>query len=172
MRDEVDIVARHMETAPVDPEAIINELGIRFVTDDLPDGSSGYISKRGPGRYEIGVNIREGQQRRRFTAAHELAHYLLHRDLLDERQHLDRLFDEGTNDPSMPLSPRHEVQANKLAAQILMPGAIVRQLHNEGLTTSEIARRLNVSTAAMRIRLKTLGFEERSVADRYFETMD
>ena len=70
----------------------------------------------------IAVNSKDGPQRRRFTAAHELGHFVLHRDLLKEHRHLDRLFDEAARrNPSKPLVYSHELQANQFAARLLMP---------------------------------------------------
>nr|WP_281414910.1 ImmA/IrrE family metallo-endopeptidase [Aurantimonas sp. DM33-3] len=145
-----------MSRPPVNPESILTALGVRFSTAEMPEGASGDIRRRRSGEYEVRVNAREGLQRRRFTAAHELAHYLLHRDLIDEHGHLDRLYEVRASNPSEPLSPEHEVQANKLAAQILMPATQVKRYYGmEGL--NELAARFQVSPAAMRIRLKALG---------------
>tara|TARA_R110002072_G_C7539176_1_gene498086 strand:- start:258 stop:476 length:219 start_codon:yes stop_codon:yes gene_type:complete len=53
----------------------------------------------------ITVNSNEGPQRRRFTAAHELGHYIIHRDMIDGKRHLDRLYSEGgIANPYVPLS--------------------------------------------------------------------
>lgn len=152
---EIEVVKRHMSNPPVDPERILRELDVRVSTADLPDEASGNIRRLADGRYAVNLNANESGQRRRFTAAHELAHFILHRDLIDEHGHLDRLYSERGN-PSQPLTGEHEVQANKLAAQILMPATKVRQWYDmepiEGL-----ASKFGVSVAAMRIRLKTLG---------------
>ncbi|MCT8266784.1 MULTISPECIES: ImmA/IrrE family metallo-endopeptidase [Afifella] len=158
--NDLEILKHHMAHPPVQPKDIIEGLGVRFVTEDMENGASGCIQKYRDGGYRISVNAAEGPQRRRFTAAHELAHYLLHRDLLDERGHLDRLYGGAAANPSAPLSPLHEVQANKLAAQILMPAPQIRARVGGGKPDVEaLASEFDVSPAAMRIRLKTLGFE-------------
>jgi Zn-dependent peptidase ImmA (M78 family) len=85
----------------------------------------------------------------------------LHRDLLHERGHLDRLFDAGGYaNPSSPLTPQHEVEANKLAAAILMPREAIREmLVWANFDLHELADRFGVSAASMEIRLRVLGID-------------
>jgi hypothetical protein len=79
---------------------------------------------------EIWVNAEEGRQwpaRRRFTIAHELGHWRLHRDA-DERAVFCR---KGSIEPEdtrarAPL-PLAEDEANVFAAAVLMPAPLVRQ---------------------------------------------
>jgi Zn-dependent peptidase ImmA (M78 family) len=121
-----------------------------------PD-QSGYFQNRGS-FYVIGINSNESQQRKRFTAAHELGHYVLHRDLLREGQHFDRLFTKRTGvNTHGPISPYHEVQANKFAADILMPADLVKMVYRRNQDLRETASEFSVSESAMRIRLENLG---------------
>lgn len=162
MSNELDIVSRGMANAPVIVEDIIRELGIEYRNVPMPSGESGYIEHEG-GRYTITVNSTEGSQRQRFTAAHELAHYLMHRDLLVERgglsRHSDSLFgDAAPTNPPQPFNPAHEVEANKIAAQIIMPrDAVTATYVPQFDNLDEVALKFGVSKQAMAIRLKTLG---------------
>ncbi|WP_457661867.1 ImmA/IrrE family metallo-endopeptidase [Sinorhizobium medicae] len=163
MRDsEMEIVQRYVSRAPVDVQKLIGELGIQYIEEPLPEGVSGKIhyDEHG-GYYVIRVNTNQSRQRRNFTAAHEVAHYLLHRDLLHKRGHLDRLFDTPPLDnPSQPLRPHHEVEANNLAAKILMPeGAIKDEILWKNYDLVRVAEAFGVSAAAMAIRLKVLGID-------------
>src|SRR5205085_2292020 len=80
-----------------------------------------------PGLGEIWVNADEALQwppRRRFTIAHELGHWSLHRD--DERP----VYCRSTSvdpDEGRPLIPPAEDQANAFAAAVLMPARLVRE---------------------------------------------
>lgn len=155
---EMEIVSRYRRQAgPLDVVGLIRSLGLEYVKVPMPDECSGRIDRMGD-KYVITVNANEGIQRRRFTAAHELAHYLLHRDLLEDG-HLDRLFGvAAANNPSAPLTPKHEVQANQLAAELLMPAKQIRAAYENGETDARVlAARYQVSPAAMAIRLKNLG---------------
>jgi Zn-dependent peptidase ImmA (M78 family) len=152
----MDLVRELGREIPVNLPRIIRALGIRYDERFMPADESGRIERDDDG-YMIVVNATEGEQRRRFTAAHELAHYLLHRDLLHREGHLDRLFGPPGTNPSSPFTPRHEVQANRLAADLLMPADAVRAYEEMGLEVGEMARRFGVSPAAMRIRLQSLG---------------
>lgn len=162
MARELDIVRRHMANPPVNVAQIIRDLGIQFRNQPMEHGKSGFI-EHNDGDFTITVNSSEGTQRQRFTAAHELAHYLLHRDLLVEKgglaRHDDSLFDAfAPNNPAQPFSPSHEVEANKLAAQIIMPKeAVAENYVPEFDNVDVVAEMFGVSPAAMSIRLKTLG---------------
>jgi Zn-dependent peptidase ImmA (M78 family) len=156
------IVQKYALVAPVDVKAIIGDIGLTYVERDMPEGESGYIEYDG-WHCTIAVNINEGPQRKRFTAAHELGHFMMHRDLLKKHRHLDRLFDEAANrNTARPLDHHHEVQANQFASSLLMPKVTIERLLNEGVTTiRDLASRFDVSRLAMEYRLKTLGLLRR-----------
>ncbi|MBP3957848.1 ImmA/IrrE family metallo-endopeptidase [Gemmata sp. G18] len=99
--------------------------------------------------------------RRRFTAAHELGHFLLHRDRMTGfiADVTISETDEGAGD----LEP----EANRFAAELLMPEEVIRaratELQREHqacprlVLAYRLASELLVSREAMRYRLKTLG---------------
>ena len=158
MKDEMEIVTRFSQDVPLDGVGLIRELGINYFEEPMCPHNSGRIVYNKPFCI-ITVNSEELPQRRRFTAAHELGHYLLHRDLLDGKRHMDRLFaDGGRSNPSGPLSPSYEVQANRFAADLLMPKAQLSRRY-DALTDNyrQLADTFDVSPAAMRIRLSSLG---------------
>lgn len=155
---EMQIVARYSESFPVAVDRLIRELGIFYFEVPMPAGNSGRIDNNG-GHFSITVNASEGPQRRRFTAAHELGHYLLHRDLIPPGGHADRLFNAaGYEDTHSAITPVHEAQANQFAANLLMPAGYLRANYDKSRDNfSELARLCAVSGKAMRIRLKALG---------------
>lgn len=167
MENELEIVKDHMRDQPVNVAAIFADLGVDYVEDSILSGESGWIECQ-DGKFKVVVNADEGPQRRRFTAAHELAHYLMHRDLLCRagklNRHTDRLFgNAAAHNREAPFQHRHEVQANKLAAQIIMPASSIAEAWDgvagkpELFRVSALAQKFDVSKAAMSIRLKTLG---------------
>lgn len=152
-----DVIGRFTRHPPVDVVAAIRALGILYREEPMRPDQSGYFQNRGS-FYVIAVNKNESQQRKRFTAAHELGHYVLHRDLLREGQHFDRLFVKKNGVTAHgPISPYHEVQANKFAADILMPADLVKMYYRRNRDLGGTAREFAVSESAMRIRLENLG---------------
>lgn len=160
MKDsDMRIVARRMKHAPVDIKAIFEDLGIEY--DEVwMDDASGSISRVGD-NFIVNVNALESANRRRFTAAHELAHYLLHRDLLGDgermHRHVDNLYDASEQAGDVIFKRAHEIQANRIAAQIVMPKKLVEEKFAATQDAGELAAEFGVSKAAMEIRLKTLG---------------
>lgn len=157
---EMNIVARHMTNAPVDLEAIFAELGIEYNALWMDNGASGSISRTGD-RFTVTVNALESKTRQRFTAAHELAHYLLHRDLMDDgnrmHRHVDKLYAGAEPSDDVIFKRAHEIEANRIAAQIVMPKTLIEQEHAKTPDAAALAETFGVSKAAMEIRLKTLG---------------
>jgi Zn-dependent peptidase ImmA (M78 family) len=154
---EWETISRFTSSPPVDVAGAIRALGILYREEPMRPDQSGYFQRQG-NYYIIGVNATESPQRKRFTAAHELGHYVLHRDLIQHGQHLDRLF--TGNMPTQrqgQISPYHEVQANRFAADIVMPAALVSSYYQRIPDIGYVAGVFGVSPSAMQIRLKNLG---------------
>lgn len=110
-----------------------------------------------PARGEIWVNAEEARQwpaRRRFTIAHELGHWRLHRDA-EERAVFCR---KGSIEPDPaqargPLPPAED-EANVFAAAVLMPARLVKEQYVRcGRDFSRLCDRFGASGAAMGRRL-------------------
>lgn len=149
------IILEHQKTAPVDVKALAQALGLNvWEMHNLPNGISGKIFRDplngGSAGYSIGVNSFEGFRRKRFTVAHEVAHFILHRDRIGDELTDDAMYRSG-------LTTKEEIQANQLAADILMPVRLINRLRASGISAVDaLADRLEVSEAAMRVRLSYL----------------
>jgi Zn-dependent peptidase ImmA (M78 family) len=98
----------------------------------------------------ITYNYSEPLVRQRFTIAHEIGHHV-HGDLNAPRDSSVQ-FSARSHDPK-------EVAANRFAAALLMPAALVKHaVYKDSITDlRELAKKFGVSTAAMEFRLKALG---------------
>jgi IrrE N-terminal-like domain len=149
----LEIIRQHQRSAPVDVHRIARALGLAVHPAlELGDGISGKLARDakrgGASGYAIFVNASEPLVRQRFTVAHEIAHFVLHRDRVG-----DELVDDAFY--RSRLSGRLEAEANRMAADILMPFPLIKELmRSEGLRDIPgLARRLQVSQAALKIRL-------------------
>jgi hypothetical protein len=144
------VIARHQQKLPVDLHAIARDLGIAVFAVPLGDRISGQLMRDprrgGSSGFVIYVNSLHPRNRQRFTLAHEIAHFVLHRDLIDTGIHDDTMY------RSEELQGYQEVQANRLAADILMPIMKVKELMRQGLSLQGLARQFGVSEEAMKIR--------------------
>lgn len=149
-----NIIRRRQDRAPVKLSTIAEELGLRLRAATLPAGISGEIrpDPSAPAGYVIRVNRHDSAGRQRFTIAHEISHYLLHEEFIGDGITDDILY-------RSEISDWKEAQANRLAADILMPDDLVsawldraRALGVEDIT-SYLAEKFEVSEGAMRIRL-------------------
>lgn len=152
-----DIIQDYQIDVPVKLGALARELGLAVMSGTLPSGVSGEIrpdSATSAG-FKIRVNRHEDRNRQRFTLAHEIAHYLLHRDQIGEGVRDDVLFRSN-------LSDSREAQANRLAADLIMPWQRIQEellkLKDKSIDerVSALSDNFKVSTTAMKIRLDLL----------------
>ena len=126
---------------------------------NLPNDISGQIARlqgAAGNRYRIDINGKHSEKRRRFTLAHEIAHFVLHREFLDGELTDNQMYRSRLGDEK-------EREANRFAAQILMPAKLVRVAWNAGAEDlSRLARAFDVSEQAMEIRLAELGLRPAS----------
>lgn len=108
---------------------------------------------------KILINSQEIDYRRRFTLAHELGHFVLHKDIKEDILYRsDNFIDSDGLDQE---SKDREVEANCFAAALLMPRKTVELLVSLKFKTSEMAKLFDVSTSAMQYRLINLGYGEK-----------
>lgn len=148
--EQKDVITKYQVEFPVAVGAIAKEFGIRVLKSTMPGSISGEIRET-DGVVTIKVNRHDVKERQRFTIAHEIAHFLLHRDriaggITDDVLYRSRLSDDL------------EREANRLAADIIMPIVLIDDLlkANSQLKTEEkfrkIAESAQVSLAAAKIR--------------------
>lgn len=105
--------------------------------------------------YIDAAEAKRSNGRRRFTVAHELGHWHLHRDRGDS--HFCRPEDIGGSQSDLYALKRIEAEANRFAAALLMPESSVReQAPRLRLSIPALARRFGVSADAMQVRLEVL----------------
>lgn len=159
------LAEHHVRSAPVAVADIAKALGVEVQETPAEDDLSGFLYRdRKRKSVIIGVNADHSPNRRNFTAAHELGHYLLH-DFDDV--HVDREFKVWLrNDISSQGTDIEEKEANLFAAELLMPLHFLKHdveeigtidLMNEDVL-QELARKYGVSTQAMTFRLAYLGY--------------
>lgn len=152
-----EILNRYLSEYPVRLGHLAKELGVSIKVSSMNTGVSGQITRE-DGHYHIRVNRHEARERQRFTIAHELAHFLLHKSVIDSSP--DGIKDNVLYRSGEP--ERIEYEANRLAADIVMPMALVQKVLQEEFdgvvteaTIDSLAARFQVSKAAMEIRLST-----------------
>jgi Zn-dependent peptidase ImmA (M78 family) len=149
-----DIISSFHEEIPVRIGDMAKALGLSVKVTTLDVGISGMIEpcQKSTSGFKITINKHEPKHRQRFTLAHEVAHYLLHRHLIGVGLADNILY-------RSKLSDEREAEANRLASDILMPRSILRSWINQcdqkkpADYVSRISREFGVSEEAMRISL-------------------
>src|SRR5258708_15060820 len=151
----------------VQVEEIARSLGIDIKLDKVDDDLSGFLVRDGKSkRTVIGANKSHHPHRRRFTIAHELGHYLLHKG---QKVYLDENRGAFTvnlrNSESAKGEDPEEREANLFAAELLMPAKFLKQdLYEQDLdllgdsdVLAKLAKKYEVSVQALTFRLANLG---------------
>jgi len=127
----------------LDLAQLLHGFGLTWHHRDLAGLAGALI--RVDGRYYVVTDRRQGWARQRFTAAHELKHYLTDRHLAPMfacRRHVDTGIERA---------------ANVFARELLMPAETVRWLWERGFyAPEEIGRVLGVSFQAAGLRMAEL----------------
>lgn len=128
--------------------ARINDIEVYY--KELPEDVSGAIKyDKERDKFKIIIKNSLPRTRQRFTLAHELAHYFLHRDLLmSEELHMDTLYRKDTD---------CETNIDYLAGALLISKELVEDLYSITPSISTLAHAFMVSESAMRVRLRVLG---------------
>lgn len=138
---------------------LIKRLGIQYEEREFSDGLSGLLMSN-ISKTVICIHKTHHENRKRFSAAHELGHYFLHKDS-------DITLDTSTtvylrDENSSKGTYTKEIEANFLAASLLMPEDQIIQLVNLEIALIDNIKHLSetfiVSPEAMAIRLSTLGY--------------
>lgn len=164
-----DLVRKYnLTTIPIDVEKLASSIGATIKRNDFEEGLSGFAFQQS-GKKFIGVNDSESETRQRFTIAHEIGHLLLHKET-------DLTYDQGVvmlrDSHSSDGTDLKEIQANRFAAELLMPEQSVLEdikgygggldLTHQDTDTADfigfMANKYGVSFQAMFIRLTTLYF--------------
>lgn len=140
------------------------DLGVPVVgLGDEDERLAGFVFAAGPVGFAF-VNADDPLPRRRFTAAHELGHFVLHRGTMGGfRADTPDALPEADDDAADQM----EREANRFAAELLMPVAVCAARADElkaehgacprGVLEYRLAAELLVSREAIRYRLAGLG---------------
>jgi Zn-dependent peptidase ImmA (M78 family) len=141
----------NVKRAPVQIERIIKNMGIVLDYAPLDEELSGMAFVK-DGVSIIGLNALHHPNRQRFSAAHELAHHILHEPKLHEEVHVSKGLRVLRRDPT-----------SSFASELLMPEEyLLEACGEEGLDMDDevqverLAKKFRVSVAAVKYRLASL----------------
>jgi Zn-dependent peptidase ImmA (M78 family) len=154
--------AKHgINEPPVPVEQLARKLGLIVQVQPFKGELSGILVREG-GNVIVGVNALHHPNRRRFTIAHEIGHFLLHEG---DRVFVDRGYKINLRNPtSSHGTDLEEIEANTFASLLLIPEEFLfRDLAEEGVdiedtdavsrVVSRLAQKYRVSQQAMSLRL-------------------
>lgn len=162
-RPDLNQLLRFQMNPPQSIERLADRLGLFVIEAELEAGLDGYLdhdprhgSRSG---YVIYINRELNTPRKRWTLAHELGHYFLHKDEMEKtlelsvhrhRGKLDNLYDED-----------RELEANNFAEDLFFGnGALEAAVSLHGRNVQHLARRVfGVPEQSVEIALRFLDWK-------------
>lgn len=144
---------------PVPVDIVARFMGAQIRYSPIEGELAGMLVRK-EGQIIIGVNSLHHPNRQRFTIAHECGHLLLHKGEI----HIDHSFRINRRDEvSAMASDPDEIEANRFAAELLMPYAMIiddlvaRHIDIEDeVEIKKLAQKYGVSVQAMTHRITNL----------------
>jgi Zn-dependent peptidase ImmA (M78 family) len=165
------LLERHgVEDGAVPVDDIARNLGIEVTRDRVDDELSGFIVRdQESNKVVIGANKSHHPHRQRFTVAHELGHFLLHKGQpvhLDEDNTRAAFRVNLRSAESTTGEDNDEREANLFAAELLMPASFLKKdlqgkdvdLLDDGKFLEKLAGKYKVSVQALTFRLAYLRY--------------
>jgi len=160
IRKTVDKIHKELNLSfPVNLRSVCENFGLTIEYVPIEDVVSGMIAYCDQNSGIIAVNNEHVETRQRFTIAHEIGHFFLHKNSFIDKHY------RKTSNEDLPQSVPEEVQANFFAAELLMPQFEIERLLQEwdlwqfdNKDIIMLAEHFNVSVVAMTVRLKSLGY--------------
>lgn len=159
IREEAaQILKEHkIKKPPIPVEKVAEALGAQVRYSPFEGELAGMLVRGEDGQRIIGVNSMHHINRQRFTIAHECGHLLFHKGDV----HIDHAFRVNRRDAtsSKAIDPE-EIEANRFAAELLMPYTMIAQdlldhtidIEDED-AIKELAQKYQVSVQAMTHRI-------------------
>lgn len=122
--------------------------GIEIINDDLSSEVSGLIEYASDGGFIIAINKYHSYERRRFTLAHEFAHYAMHKEYIIKNK---RIIDNKALFRDRQSKIKHE--ANEFASKLLMPkDEFIEAIKSGKKRLGDLAEHFGVTAAAVKYR--------------------
>jgi len=158
------LLAAGINGPPTPVERLVRKSGVALVFQPFQGNISGMLYRDGERRV-IGINSAHAAVRQRFSIAHELGHLELHPGRPVILDHVVRM--DFRDQRSSTATDQQEIEANRFAAELLMPRDWVmraatrrtgraREVRGDDLV-QDLADEFDVSLQAMEYRLANLG---------------
>ena len=122
-----------VNTVPVSVDQVAEYLGIKIELADFGEDCSAVLVRNGD-QAVIGVNWAHHSNRRRFSIAHEIAHFVLHKG----DTYIDRRYRVHFRDLESAAGTKTvEMEANAFAAALLMPAKWVKNVFTCGFNQQQ-----------------------------------
>ena len=134
------------ETYDIDVEDLASAISLKIQTDDFsettkyPEGTLGSLHyEKSEGKYICTVKKGITPTKKKFTIAHEIAHYILHRYEIAEQGIIEDAYLRNPN-----FDTELEIEANELALDIILPLGFLIPLLKEH-TIESLTKLFNVN---------------------------
>lgn len=165
IHEQLRIIRGFQNTIPVDLDGLAKALGVELEYAPLDFEISGMVEQIDPdsddySNYRITINEMDSHNRKRFTLAHEIGHYMLHRDLIGDGLGDTKAYKttETGRYHNKRIGAKQETEANRFAAMILFPRPYLEKYKKDEANwpLDKLAKAFDVSEQSMEIVWESL----------------
>ena len=123
-----------LDSFPINVRKLAEELELKIIEQEFEDKVAGLLYSKENVSF-IGLNANHHNNRKRFTIAHEIGHYILLHTKWTNGIHIDNkgFIFRKTNDDTQ--DDNKEREANRFAASVLMPESLLKKFIKKGSNT-------------------------------------
>jgi Zn-dependent peptidase ImmA (M78 family) len=161
---EILLKKYNIKSPPINVEDIARSLNLIIVPRPYPSKNQlAAMLIRDAGKVIIALNANHDKQKRRFSIAHEIGHFLLHPG---EKLFVDREFSVNFRDSKSSIGKHiQEIEANRFASNLLIPeqfliedlrAYLMDEIDDKNKISRELSKKYDVSALTMNIRINSL----------------
>lgn len=142
---------------PIDIKDLINNYGLKLKFARFPEEISGVCGFLDINEEAIYVNADNSLKRQNFTIAHELGHWLLHREEINKSPQSYKVL---RRQPIGGEKDYRETEANTFAANLLVPTNMLKICKKASFSPEMMSDLFSVSSDVIGYRLKNEGLND------------
>lgn len=147
----------YIDMPPINVRELVGNYGLQLRFAEFPEQMSGVCGFLDTDEKAIWVNVKDSPNRQNFTIAHELGHWLLHREEIIDRPDSYHVL---RRQPMGGEKDYRETEANSFAANLLVPTSMLKICKQGGFNKQMMADLFCVSQDVIGYRLQQEGLND------------
>lgn len=156
-KKEADYILKnnYITEPPIDIKELVGNYDLVIKYAKFPENMANVCGFLDIVNKEIYVNVEDSPYRQNFTIAHELGHWIMHKEMIAKDPSAYKVL---MRQPIGGEKDYREIEANAFAANLLVPTEMLKVCKKANLSSQEMVNIFGVSSSVIGFRLKNEGF--------------